>query len=138
MLMAESSTYVMFAFLKKNRYIDGWAVNIWHVFVSKYINFKIWKYKLVVCWWLSSASYFSYYKPIENDVICWQLSRQHIFSFSKMQTCQHMTCFEKQMEQCFNTNFMEQHSNKTWSNDSMDCPVGHFLTIYFKVLWWPP
>ena len=29
MFMAEPSTYDMFAFSKKNEYVDGWAINIW-------------------------------------------------------------------------------------------------------------
>jgi hypothetical protein len=40
--MAGPSTYGMFSFLKKNGYVDGPAVNKWHVFDSKNLNVKIW------------------------------------------------------------------------------------------------
>ena len=76
MLMAEPSTYDMFVLLKKNGYVDGWAVNIWHVFVSKYLYFKMWKYKLVICWWLSRQ-----HKTSLKVVICWRLSHQHMTTY---------------------------------------------------------
>ena len=74
--MAEPSTYDMFALLKKNSYVDGWAVNIWPVFASKYFYFKIGKYRLVICWWLSRQHTTSL-----KVVICWRLSHQHMICF---------------------------------------------------------
>ena len=58
---AEPSTYDMFAFLKKNSYVDGSTVNIWHVFmlVSEKIN-KMLSYvdgSAVNIWQLSNLSY---------------------------------------------------------------------------------
>ena len=37
-------TFLPYISIKANMsYVDNWAVNIWHAFVSKYFNFKVWK-----------------------------------------------------------------------------------------------
>ena len=88
--------------------VDGWAVDIWHVFVSKYLNFKIWKYKLVICFISlirnqlknmsyvdrSSVNIFVLFQKCKH-VICWRLRCQHMTTF-KVGVCwrlrrQHMT-----------------------------------------------
>ena len=79
MLMAEPSTYDMFALLKKNGYVDGWAVNIWHVFVSKHFYFKIWKYKLVICWWLSRQHMTCFHFWKRMDMLTAELSTYDMF-----------------------------------------------------------
>jgi hypothetical protein len=68
----------MLEFFKKNSYVDGWAINIWHVFISTNLNVKIWKYKLVICWWLSrqhmTSFYFSFNKT--NSKTCHMLTAE--------------------------------------------------------------
>ena len=98
-------------FLKKNGYVDGWAVNIWHVFiqVSKKRNKNISHVdgSAVNIWQLSNLSYvdgwainiwlvyifISWNTNIlkQKHVICWRLSRQHNCSFSKVQTYHMLT-----------------------------------------------
>ena len=98
-------------FLKKNGYVDGWAVNIWHVFiqVSKKRNKNISHVdgSAVNIWQLSNISYvdgwainiwlvyifISWNTNIlkQKHVICWRLSRQHNCSFWKVQTCHMLT-----------------------------------------------
>ena len=73
MLMAEPSTYDMFAFLKKNGYVDGWAVNIWHVFLL-FSNKRNKKLSYVDGWAVNISVLFQKWK----HVICWRLSHQHM------------------------------------------------------------
>ena len=93
MSMAELSTYNRFAFLKKNRYIDGSVINIWQFSNLLYVDvwaINIWLVRIFIFWNLNTLKQ-KHVSRQQKYVICWGLNHQHmtcfcfkVFKFKKM------------------------------------------------------